>query len=227
MWRLFLWRMSFELFHLLKAVGYRGRPTYYFAYGGNLDPANMETRGMTMLASFPARVPDFKLSFGQEVPFIGMGMGSMEKSQGSYVYGMVYTIPRIDERIMDCYEACIALKRYHKGTLVIENKTVFYYFAGRFTPNLLPSKVYLQKILSGYEKMGMTDPALVSQMKKHAYVSELVPKTPPRFLITDYDRWGAWLRPYRETYDGLCVKVFLFFLYRPAFFKRWIKKPKT
>src|SRR4051794_33241290 len=102
--QIFFWRLIFELLNLIKALGWRGRDRHYFAYGANLDPEVMKLRGMTVKASELARVPDFTLKFTHEIPFIGIGMASIEESSGSNVHGLVHTIPKVDEWIMDCHE---------------------------------------------------------------------------------------------------------------------------
>ncbi len=223
MLRIFLWRLTFEVLHLFKALGFRGPNVSYFAYGGNLDPEVMKNRGMSIKASLPATLSGFVFKFNHEVPFIGVGMASIEKSSERSVYGVLYTLPKIDEWIMDCYESCTVLGRYRKGAVEVAGKNCFYYYSGRPSEGLLPFRNYLQKIINGYKKILPADSDFIQQLENRPTVPVMVPKSPPRFLITNYNKFGGFLRPVLEKYDGLCVKVFVYYVFRPSLFRRWIK----
>jgi hypothetical protein len=219
--RILLWRLTLEFLNFLKLLGVHGRDCFYFAYGANLNSEVMENRGMTVKASMVAKVPNFRLLFNHDVPFIGIGMASIESFPGSEVYGLVYTITKVDEWIMDCYEACLFFHRYRKATLTIENKKCFYYYTAIPNPNLLPSAAYLTKIINGYKKMFEGDSPFIARLENHASLPEMIPRKPPKFLITNYDRGGVFLRSPLEAYDSWCVKVFVYFLFKPSIFKKW------
>jgi hypothetical protein len=216
--RIFLWRLIFESLSLLKLFGFKGRESHYFAFGGNLDPEVMKKRGMTVLASEPARLDGYILRFNHEVPFEGVGMASIEESGNSFVYGIIYSISKIDEWIMDCYESHIIFNRYRKGRLQINGKDCFFYFSGRRMEGLLPTKAYLSKLITGYKLILGEDSEFVKQLESSPAITEMVPKKPPRFLITNYEIFGKALRPVLEKYDSVCVRIFMYFIFRPSIF---------
>jgi hypothetical protein len=220
MLRILLWRFTFEAFNFLKVLGVRGPDTYYFAYGANLDPAVMKNRGMSIKNAETIRLPNFVLKFNHHVPFNGVGMASIESESGNSVHGILYTLPRIDERIMDCCETVLVLRWYQKRHLRLGDRLCFYYQSAIPQPNLLPAKAYLQKLVNGYRKMFPSDSDFISQLEKHPSVPEMVPSNPPHFLVDRYEFFGKALRPMLEAYDRGCMKLFIFFVYRPSVFNR-------
>jgi hypothetical protein len=218
MLRIACWRLTFETLHLLKLFGLRGPKVHYFAYGGNLDPAVLKARGITATGAIPACANNYVLRFNHDVPFIGVGMASIETQSGSSVHGMLYSISKVDEWVLDCLEGHLIFKRYRKGKLELSGKRCFFYYSGRTNENLLPSKAYLQKLANGYRILLGSDSPVVAALEKHPFVLEMIPRNPPYFLFSHYGKWGRLLRPFLEAYDRACVKVYVFFIFRPSLF---------
>ncbi len=219
MLKIAFWRLTFEVLHFFKLLGFRGSETSYFAYGGNLDPQVLKNRGIRPTHTSPETAKDFVLRFNHDVPFVGIGMASIEKQEGSSVHGIVYQLSKVDEWILDCYEAHLFFSRYRKAHLVLNGKKCFYYYSGRTGNELLPSKAYLQKLVNGYKTFLPSDSPFISQLESHPSLPQMIPRKPPRFLFSDYAKFGRFLRPLIEMYDQACVRVFVFFIFRPALFR--------
>lgn len=224
MFTLVLWRLTFEALNVLKLLGFRGPKTRYFAFGANMDPAVMKRRAMTVLAGRTAVAQGYALKFTHEVPFEGMGMASIEPSPAETVRGMVYTLYKIDEWIMDCYESHRFLNRYAKVWLTLEGERCFCYRTNRHREGLKPSQAYLTKIVTGYKTYFPQETELIARLESLESLPEMRPAHPPRMFIVDYAKYGQWLRPWREKYDELCVKAFTKLIFRPSLVDKWLPK---
>ena len=224
MFTLVLWRLTFETLNFLKLLGFHGPKTRYFAFGANMDPAVMKRRAMTVLAARPAVAHGYTLKFNHEVPFVGVGMASIEPSPGDNMRGMVYTLNKIDEWIMDCYESHRFLNRYRKVWLEIGGDKCFCYRTNRAREELKPSRIYLTKIVTGYRTYFPEEQALIARLESLESLPEMKPASPPRMLILNYDRFGKACRPLLVQYDSYCVKLFTKLIFRPSLVDRWLPK---
>lgn len=209
-----LWRLTFETLCGLRELGFKGRSRFYFAYGANLDPEVMKHRGMRILSALPSKLPGYRLRFTHPIPFRGVGMASVEADAQSCVHGIVYTIPQIDEWIMDCCESRLFLKRHRKLHASVGGAVCFFYQTTRPTEGLLPSTLYLQKLTNGYKKMFDPGSPYLEALQNHPSHPTMVPTSPPDFLIRDYEKWGKVFKPILEIYDRLCMKVFISLIFR-------------
>lgn len=217
-----MWRTTFELLNLMKLLGFKGPTAHYFAFGANLDPEVMKRRAMKILAAEPATAQGYALKFNHEVPFRGVGMASMEVVAGESIRGIIYTVSKVDEWIMDCYESTTFLHRYEKLLLTVSGKPCFGYRTRRPLNGLLPSKAYLAKIITGYRANFPEERQFIKKLEAMNSVPDMVTAYPPRFLFTDYEKFGKALRPLLERYDAVCVKVFVKLIFRPSVFHRWL-----
>lgn len=217
-----LWRISFEIFSFLKMLGLKGGRSFYFAFGGNMDPAVLKKRRIWVYSKKFAWLEDFEVKFNHEIPFEGCGFASIEESQNQIVPGVILEIPKIDELRMDCFEGCFLLQRYRKGKTKISGTEIFYYYSGRPVEGLKPTTEYLRKILNGYELLLGADSPFIQKLKQMDSIPEMKTKDPPQFLITDYDRLGIIGSRFLKWYDKVCMRYFIFFIFRPSVFQRWL-----
>jgi hypothetical protein len=222
MLRILIWRFCFEWLSFLKLCGFKGKHSFYFAFGGNLDPAVLERRRISVFSTEFVYLPNHEINFNHEIPFEGVGFASIEFKESAEVPGVLLEIGRIDEWRMDCFEACLIFGRYRKGRTHIGHKSIFYYFTGRPLSGLKPTTEYLNKILTGYRTFLRDDSPFLKGLAARDTIPKMVPKRPPRFLITDYDRFGPAARPLLEWYDTKCTQLFVFFIFRPSIFQRWL-----
>lgn len=217
-----IWRLWFEFLCLLKVLGVRGKVTYYFAFGANLDPEVLKKRKIEVFNRKFIWLENFEVKFNHETPFEDCGFASIEKSDGKRVPGVILTIPKIDALRMDCFEACFMFKRYRKAYVKIDSQNVFYYYSGRPIEGLKPTKIYLEKILRGYNLILKPDSSFISKLKQTESIPEMKVKYPPRFLIINYNLLGVYMKPILEKYDYLCMKFFIFFIFKNSIFQRFL-----
>ncbi|MDB5037205.1 MAG: hypothetical protein JWQ35_733 [Bacteriovoracaceae bacterium] len=222
MLRVLIWRLCFEVLSLLKAFGLKGKTSYYFAFGGNLDPSVLERRRISVASREIALLSDHEIKFNHEVPFEGVGFASVESKKGSEVPGMILEISKIDEWRMDYFEGCLIFNRYRKSRTQIGTKRVFYYFSGRPLEGLKPTTDYLKKILAGYRLFLNEDSTIIKKLLTVESVQNMIIKRPPRFLIINYNCLGSRFRSVLEWYDSQCMKLFVFFIFRPSVFQKWL-----
>jgi hypothetical protein len=217
--RIWVWRLGFELLHLAKRTGWHFGQSRYFAYGGNLDPEVTDSRGMRVLNAQLVELPNFALRFNHPVPFRGIGMASVVPESGASVLGVVYTLPLIDEWIMDCFEGHFFLKRYLKNRAIVEGLSVFFYSTSRPSEGLLPSQAYLEKLKNGYRKWECETHPVFRSLETQGSLPTMEPLFPPYFLFQDYRRYGAGFERVLQKYDAFCVKRYVAWLNRPALFR--------
>lgn len=223
MFKITIWRVWFEILSFLKLTGWNGGRSYYFAFGANMDPAVLEKRRITVHSRNFAWLEGFEVKFNHEIPFEGCGFASIEKNENQKVPGVILEISKIDEWRMDCFEACFLFQRYRKGHAKINGMKVFYYYSGRPLEGLKPTTDYLKKILKGYELLLEANSPFIQKIKQMDSIAEMKPKNPPRFLITNYDKFGTTIAPFLKCYDKWCMKYFIYFIFRPSVFQKWLK----
>jgi hypothetical protein len=222
MLRIILWRLSFELLSFLKFLGFKGKTGFYFAYGANLDPVVLKKRRIHYKSKEVVLLKGYKLHFNHEIPFEGMASASIEEaSPNESVPGVLYELHKIDEWRMDCFEASWIFGRYLKVRSHLNGKDFYFYRSGRSLAGLKPSRIYLNKILNGYRLLTEVDPAYLKALEETPALDEMIPMKIPRFLVLNYECFGKTLAPLLHAYDRLCMKVFLFFIFRPAIFDRF------
>ncbi|MGZ4104360.1 MAG: gamma-glutamylcyclotransferase family protein [Actinomycetota bacterium] len=78
--------------------------TYYFAYGSNMDPLQMERRCPGARAIGPARLDDHRLAFVWDSPGWGGGVATVEPAIGEHVWGVLWDLTDEHVRALDEYE---------------------------------------------------------------------------------------------------------------------------
>jgi gamma-glutamylcyclotransferase len=79
------------------------RPVLYFAYGANMNRAQMKSRAGNILEERNAQLPNYELRFNKKVRG-GSGGANVQPAQGKTVYGVLYKIDENAFRSMDRYE---------------------------------------------------------------------------------------------------------------------------
>ena len=136
---------------------------FYFAYGSNLDPEQMQARcpGHTVVGL--AELRDHRLTFPLTSHDWGGGVASVAVAHGSSVWGVVYDLKETDLAALDGYEhfvgpgnqhnlydresASVQLVRADDGSFP-RRLRVWVYIARPANP-AAPSRRYLEAILRG------------------------------------------------------------------------------
>jgi cation transport regulator ChaC len=125
----------------------------YFAYGSNMDPAQMRERCPDARAIGVARLADWRLTFTRDSPAWGGGVGHIEPAPGDEVWGVLWDASDSDVSSLDRYEGVAA------GAYVRDSVTVS--CDGRAVDALVylavprgfkaPSKRYVSALVRGGE----------------------------------------------------------------------------
>ncbi len=138
----------------------------YFAYGSNLDPTQMDERGISVEKSEIAELPGWKLAFTIYSDTWGGGVADILPDPEGIVKGAVYTINKDDLKKLDHYEGRMVendMERgmYRRQYLPVKTgggwKTVLTYVVNKTVEHkkqmdLKPSKRYLRTIVTGAQE---------------------------------------------------------------------------
>ena len=121
----------------------------YFAYGSNLNHAQMKNRciGSKYIKKFILR--DYKLIFSYRDPKEPYGYGNIEKKRGSKVPGAIWKITKRDEVELDRYEG-VRIGSYYKEYFTWKGNKVLVYIQSKYIKKT-PHSRYLQTIIKGYK----------------------------------------------------------------------------
>ena len=79
------------------------RTVWHFAYGSNMNRAQMLSRAGTILEEHNASLPNFEVRFNKKVRG-GTAGANIQPSSGKTVHGVLYKIEEISMRSLDRYE---------------------------------------------------------------------------------------------------------------------------
>jgi len=116
----------------------------YFAYGANLNQANMAWRCADAVAVQPFYLQDWRLAFS--------GVATVQPSRGDRVPGALWAISDLDEAALDCFEGWPSL--YRKQTMRQDNLEFMLYVMNSDSPQE-PSVGYAISIAQGYQDWGL------------------------------------------------------------------------
>ncbi|MFH2006674.1 MAG: gamma-glutamylcyclotransferase family protein [bacterium] len=80
------------------------RPVLYFAYGSNMDRAQMRRRCPTAAPIGPATLDGWRLAFGGHSRTWGGSVATLVRGRNSRVDGLLYTLAPTELRVLDLYE---------------------------------------------------------------------------------------------------------------------------
>lgn len=137
------------------------RSELVFAYGSNMDPAQMRERcPESDLAWFVAEARGWQLCFPRYAKKRRCAVGSIVRNENESVWGVVFTVARRDLERLDRFEG----KGYTRGLIDIVDQqgrqvTVWTYFAKPDGPPTkeLPSREYIDLYMRGAEYFGLPE----------------------------------------------------------------------
>ncbi len=137
------------------------RSELVFAYGSNMDPAQMRERcPESDLAWFVAEARGWQLCFPRFAEKRRCAVGSIVKKQNASVWGVVFTVTRRDLERLDRFEG----KGYTRGPVDLVDEqghqvTAWTYFAEPDEPptKARPSRAYIDLYVRGAEYFGLPE----------------------------------------------------------------------
>jgi cation transport regulator ChaC len=127
------------------------RTVWHFAYGSNMNRAQMRSRGGNILEEHNACLPNYELRFNKKVRG-GTAGANVQPAPGKNVHGVLYKIEESAFRSLDRYEGVpehyrrIEVKVTPDGGQPVPAQV---YIASKIEKGLRPSPHYLQTILEG------------------------------------------------------------------------------
>lgn len=122
------------------------QPALYFAYGSNLNEADMALRCPGARPDVVARLEGWRLTFH--------GVANIEPAPGRRVHGALWWLDHRDLTALDAYEGAPSF--YHRRTVEVQTdagpRTAMTYVMPRPTYVGLPSDWYFERIREGYER---------------------------------------------------------------------------
>jgi gamma-glutamylcyclotransferase len=134
-----------------------GRTGWYFAYGSNMNRAQMRSRAGNILEEHPAHLPNYELRFNKKLRG-GTAGANVQPLQGKTVYGVLYKIEETAFRSLDRYEGVPEHYRRIEVRVTPEDGQAVsaqVYIATRVEKGLRPAGHYLQAILEGAGEHGL------------------------------------------------------------------------
>lgn len=127
---------------------------WYFAYGSNMNGAQLRQRAGEPLVEKIARLDNYELNF-DKVARGGSGTGNIVTAKGQVVHGVLYRLTEEQLKKLDRFEGVPEHYRRSEVNVVDEegNKvSAQVYLARKVRRGLKPDRVYLQRILQGAEE---------------------------------------------------------------------------
>ena len=133
------------------------RTVWYFAYGSNMNRAQMRARSGNVLEEHNAHLPNYELRFNKKVRG-GTAGANVQPMQGKTVYGVVYKIEETAFRSLDRYEGVPEHYRRIEVRVTPQDGqpvSAQVYIATKVEKGLRPAGHYLQAFLEGAREHGL------------------------------------------------------------------------
>lgn len=130
---------------------------WYFAYGSNMNRAQMRSRAGQILEEQPGRLENYELVFNKKSRG-GAATANIRPASGKTVHGVLYRIPETAYRNLDRYEGVPEhYRRIEVSVTAASGKkiTAHAYIATKVEKGLRPAAHYLQTILDGAGEHGL------------------------------------------------------------------------
>jgi len=129
----------------------------YFAYGSNMNRAQMASRAGQILEEQPARLENYELVFNKKARG-GSATANIHPAPGQTVHGVLYKIPEAAYRNLDRYEG--VPEHYRRIEVLVTNGAgekiaAQAYIATKVEKGLRPAAHYLRAILDGAREHGL------------------------------------------------------------------------
>lgn len=130
---------------------------WYFAYGSNMNRAQMLSRAGEILEEGPGRLENYELRFNKKARG-GSATASIRPAPRKTVYGVLYRIPEAAYRALDRFEG--VPEHYRRIEVRVTDAAgqkiaAQAYIATRVENGLRPAPHYLQAILAGAGEHGL------------------------------------------------------------------------
>ena len=228
MTRVLVWRLFFEILHLIRALLGPGRPrVLYFAFGANLDPQVLARRKIKVFGDREFALRNFELRFSHQGPYRGMGYASIETSDGALTYGKLYAISRLDALRLDFYEGAWFINRYRKVKHRQDDVEFYFYQTSSPRQGLQPTQDYLGKMTRGFALLGNVPAQYLDWLKSHSTIENLAISDDVGFCFRVRDTWPKALAKALRKYDQFIVGVFAKYIRDNSLTARLIKHPAT
>jgi len=132
----------------------------YFAYGSNMERAQMKHRCKESRFHSTALLRDHQLIFPRRSDPWGGGVAGLKAAPGKAVEGVLYEVSEADQKILDQAEdhPKSSLRRMVTvENFAVENLKAFTYFT-LGSGDYPPSRRYMEKLISGAEEHNLSDP---------------------------------------------------------------------
>jgi hypothetical protein len=132
------------------------RGEYYFAYGSNMDPAQMLTRCPSAMRICTAVLPDHKLVFNRSGTYRPGGVANVQPAPGERVYGIVWKLPETEFRSLDQTEDPRAYRRHQQRVYSLSGQPhdCHLYLAIPDQPDM-PDHHYLDTLIQAAQDAGL------------------------------------------------------------------------
>ena len=132
---------------------------WHFAYGSNMNRAQMRSRGGDVLEERPGRLENYELTFNKKLRG-GSAGGNLRPAQGKSVLGVLYRIHESAFRNLDRFEG--VPQHYRRIELQVQDGNgdtipAQAYIATKVEKGLHPAAHYLKTILDGAVEHGLPD----------------------------------------------------------------------
>ena len=131
--------------------------SWYFAYGSNMNRAQMLSRAGQILEEQPARLENYELAFDKKARG-GAATANIHLAPGKTVHGVLYNVPEAVYRNLDRFEG--VPEHYRRIEVQVTNGAgqkvaAQAYIATKVEKGLRPAPHYLQGILEGAKEHGL------------------------------------------------------------------------
>jgi gamma-glutamylcyclotransferase (GGCT)/AIG2-like uncharacterized protein YtfP len=135
----------------------------YFAYGSNMDPANMHRRVPGARVVGPAKLSGFRLAFSVYSTAWGGGAANLELDEHGHIWGLLWDVPEDEADGLEAFQGHPTF--YRREDVVVdgpEGETIAwtYRVAHQEGSYVRPTDEYLQRMLSAIRVNGLPPEAL-------------------------------------------------------------------
>jgi gamma-glutamylcyclotransferase (GGCT)/AIG2-like uncharacterized protein YtfP len=129
----------------------------YFAYGSNLDQAQMKRRCPRARLIGKAVLPSYRLTFGGHSRMWGGAVATVKRDRNCSVDGLLYDMPQADFDRLDAFEGCPAA--YIRVRRVVYDdreraRRPLLYIQRKIIDEKIPSAKYFMVLLDAYDTLG-------------------------------------------------------------------------
>ncbi|RME71115.1 MAG: gamma-glutamylcyclotransferase [Planctomycetota bacterium] len=142
-------------------------PSFYFAYGSNMDTERLRGRAPGMRPRGRARLVGWRLAFDKRGGD-GTAKANIHPAAGALTWGVVYACSEDDLRALDRYEG-VSAGHYRRERVVViaedgrELEAITYVAEPDFVdPTLRPATWYLEAVLRGAREHGLGPEAMAT-----------------------------------------------------------------